>query len=77
MQSEILSFLSTFLSFSYTCFDRCVIRGYLLELFGVGSVVNYFKQRGINNLTKETLSIPTTELVRHIENFAQQHEVPI
>jgi len=77
MQSEIHDRLSTEISFSYTSFDRCIIRGYLRKLFPIGGVVNFYKEIGINTLTKESLRIPTEELVRHIENFAKQHTIPI
>lgn len=77
MQSEVVDHLSEKLSYSYTCFDRSIIRGYIRHLFPIGGVVNYFKSIGITTLTKETLSIPTTELVRHIEQLAENNQIPI
>ena len=65
------------LSFTYTCFDRCIFRGYLHQLFPVGGVVNYYKSQNIKELTKDTLKIPTNELVNHIEKYAEQHQIPI
>jgi len=65
------------LSFSYTCFDRCIFRGYLHQLFPVGGVVNYYKSQNINVLTKDTLKIPTNELVAHIGKYAEQNKIPI
>ncbi len=65
------------LAFSYTCFDRSIFRGYLHSLFPVGGVVNYYKSLNINTLNKDTLKIPTNELVGHIENYANQHNIPI
>jgi hypothetical protein len=77
MDMTELSELNKSISFNYTCFDRCIFRGYLHNLFPIGGVVNYYRSININSLNKDTLKIPTNELVSHIEKYANQNNIPI
>ena len=77
MEQSLQNDFNKALSFRYTCFDRCIFRGYLHQLFPIGGVVNYYRSLNINNLDKDTLKIPTNELVAHIEKYAMQNNIPI
>ena len=66
------------LVFTYHCFDRIVIHGYLSSLSRPEQVVYFFRQVvGAAAVTKELLSGRTGDYQRWVEAFVRNHEVPI
>ena len=66
------------LVFTYHCFDRIVIHGYLSGLSRPEQVVYFFRQVvGAAAVTKELLSRRTGDYQRWVEAFARNHEIPI
>ncbi len=68
----------SFLLFSYHCFDRIVINGYLSMLSRPENVVYFFRDiLGIRPITKEVLRQRTLEYRRWVEAFARNHGIPM
>jgi len=66
------------LLFSYHCFDRIVINGYLSMLSRPENVVYFFRNiLGIQPITKEVLSQRTQDYRRWVEAFARNHGIPM
>ena len=63
----------------YHCFDRIVIRGYLLYAVASGSVHFFFhKVVGIPLITKEVLVFQRAhDYQRWVEGFARNHSIPM
>ena len=67
-----------FLVFTYHCFDRLVINGYLTGLMRPAQVVYFFRDvLGRRAITPEVLRERTTTYTRWVEAFARNHHVPI
>jgi hypothetical protein len=67
-----------FLAFTYHCFDRIVIHGYLSALSRPEQVVHFFRQVvGVPALEKEVLRQRTADYQDWVEAFARNHGLPI
>ncbi len=80
MEVIVKSFLNQFesnINFHYSCFDRVVIRGYILNLFTTGGIVILLRALGFNKLSDGIMRILTDQLNAHIEKEAQKHNTPI
>jgi hypothetical protein len=67
-----------FLAFTYHCFDRIVIHGYLSALSRPEQVVYFFRHvLGIPAVSKEILSQRTADYQNWVEGFARNHDIPI
>jgi hypothetical protein len=65
------------LLFTYHCFDRVVIHGYLSALSRPENVVHFFHSvLGISPITKETLSARTTAYRQWVDAYARKHGIP-
>jgi hypothetical protein len=74
------SFLDQFnanIKFSYFCFDRVIIRGYIRHLFFAGGVAILLKVLGFKQTTSGVMRILTDQLNAHIEKVAKQRNIPI
>ena len=66
------------LLFTYHCFDRVVIHGYLSALSRPENVVYFFRTvGGISPITKEVLSARTTDYRQWVNAYARKHGVPL
>jgi len=66
------------LLFSYHCFDRVVIHGYLSGLSRPEQVVYFFRQvLGMPVLSKELLGQRTNDYQNWVEAYARNHQIPI
>jgi hypothetical protein len=75
---EFAKLFGELLAFSYHCFDRIVILGYLPFLTRPENVVHFF--RGVHcasAITKEVLRERTIEYNHWVEAFARNHHLPI
>src|SRR5438128_3053023 len=69
---------SDLLVFVYHCFDRIVIHGYLSGLLRPEQVVFFFLQVvGAPVVSKELLSLLTTDYQDWLDAFALNHYIPI
>lgn len=58
------------ISFTYTCFDRIVVRGYILSLFQLGSVVNLLRNLNFRKLSQGVLGVLRDQLSDHIKKMS-------
>ena len=66
------------LLFSYHCFDRIVISGYLMGLQRCGQVVYWLREvLGVAAVDKAALSRRTEEYVKWVEAFARKQQIPL
>ena len=75
--SKFLSLFSDNIKSVYTCYDRVVLRGYLLWMFAPGSVINFLKSKGFKKYSNGVMRIFTDQLNAHIEKEASRHNIPI
>lgn len=65
------------ISFSYTCFDRVIVRGYILSLFQLGSVVNLLRNLNFRKLSQGVLGILRDQLSAHIKKKSVSFNIDI
>lgn len=66
------------LLFTYHCFDRVVISGYLMGLQRCGQVVYWLREvLGLEKIDKAALSRRTWEYVAWVEAFARRQKIPL
>lgn len=74
------SFINQFsnnIKFNYTCFDRVIIRGYILKFFSTAAVVLFLKAMGFSKKTNGVMRIFTDQLNSHISKQAEKHDALI
>jgi len=59
MNNSFLNQFSENIKFKYFCFDRVIIRGYILSLFFPGGVVRLLRALGFTRLSNGVLRILT------------------
>jgi hypothetical protein len=73
-----LKLFGSFLQFSYHCFDRIVINGYLSLLSRENQVAYFFREvNGVPKLTQEVLRQRTQDYQRWVESYACNHQIPL
>lgn len=77
MTNDFIEQFSDNIRFSYRCFDRVIIRGYIHSLFYLGSVVFFLRSLGFKKLSQGVLRILTDQLDAHIKKEADKHHIPI
>jgi len=60
------------IKFNYTCFDRVIIRGYILKFFSTACVVLFLKAMGFSKKTNGVMRIFTDQLNSHISKQAKK-----
>jgi len=65
------------IKFKYSCFDRVILRGYILRLFFPGGVVKFLRAMGFRKLSNGVMRILTDQLNAHILKVTQAKEIPI
>jgi len=65
------------IKFNYTCFDRVIIRGYILKLFSTACVVLFLKAMGFSKKTNGVMRIFTDQLNSHISKQAKKYGIQI
>ena len=77
MTSNLHTNLDKHIGFSYSSFDRIVLRGYLPSLFVEGSVIKLLRNLGFSTHTNGVLKSLTDQLNSHIKKTADQIQAPI
>ena len=70
MNNSFISQFSKNIKFNYTCFDRVIIRGYILKFFSLACVVLFFRALGFSRKSTGIMRIFTDQLNSHISNQA-------
>ena len=65
------------IKFNYSCFDRVVLRGYIIRLFFAGGIAVLLRALGFNSLSNGVMRILTDQLNSHIEKIAKAQNIPI
>jgi hypothetical protein len=68
---SVLSKFEKHIDFSYACFDRVVLRGYLPSLFVEGSVIKLLRNLGFAKHTNGVLKTLTDQLNQHIKKVSE------
>jgi hypothetical protein len=74
------SFINQFsesIKFNYTCFDRVIIRGYILKCFSLACVVLFLRAMGFSSKSNRVMRIFTDQLNSHISKQAAKHGAQI
>ncbi len=71
MLESVLNKFENNIDFSYSCFDRVVLRGYLPNLFVEGSVINLLRNLGFTKHTNGVLKTLTDQLNQHIKKVSE------
>jgi hypothetical protein len=75
---KLLAVFGTMIVFTYHCFDRIVINGYLSMLSRPEQISYFFRQvLGIKAITKEVFAKRTSEYQHWVEAYALNHDIPI
>jgi hypothetical protein len=75
---KLLAVFETMIVFTYHCFDRIVINGYLSMLSRPEQIVYFFRQvLGIKAITKEVLTKRTTEYQKWVEAYARNQAIAL
>lgn len=75
---SLLQLFGPMVMFTYHCFDRLVINGYLSMLSRPEQVVYFFRHvLDIKAVTKEALTKRTTDYQNWVESYARNHGIPI
>jgi hypothetical protein len=65
------------IKFNYSCFDRVILRGYIIRLFFAGGIAVLLRALGFNSLSNGVMRILTDQLNSHIEKIAKAQNIPI
>jgi hypothetical protein len=74
------SFIKQFsenIKFNYTCFDRVIIRGYILKFFSLACVVLFLRAMGFSRKSNGIMRIFTDQLNSHISKQAAKQGAQI
>lgn len=77
MSNNLIRSQQEHLSFTYSCFDRVIIRGYIRNLFFMGGVVKLLRSLGFKSLSTGVLRTLTDQLNGHIEKISSREDIPI
>ena len=69
--------LGDHIEFSYSCFDRVVLRGYMPHLFFEGSVVKLLRNLGFKRHTNGVFKLLTDQFNAHIKKVSEKQNIPI
>ena len=72
MLDTITDKLGNHINFSYSCLDRVVFRGYILNLFVEGSVIKLLRNLGFKKHSNGVLKTLTDQLNTHIKKIADK-----
>jgi hypothetical protein len=75
--NKFISIFSKNIKFSYTSYDRVIIKGYIRWLFTAGSLINFLRAKGFRKFTNGVMRIFTDQLNSHIEKEASKYNIPI
>lgn len=77
MDNSFTEQFSQNIDFSYTSFDRVIMRGYIRQLFLPGGVVNLTRAQGYSNYSNGVLRIFTDQFNGHITKMAKRFSIPM
>jgi len=76
MKNQFVKRFENNIKFTYSCFYRVIVRGYIRKFFTLGFVVLFLKAMGFTKKTKGVLRIFTDQLNAHISKEASKDNIP-
>ena len=61
----------------YSCYDRVIVRGYILWMFSPANLICFLRQRGFDRHSNGVMRIFTDQLNAHVEKEAKRVNSPI
>ncbi len=77
LQNKFTSDFSSHINFSYSFFDRIIVRGYIRSMFRPASVITLLRNLGFSKHTNGIFKLFSDQLNSHIKKLAVKFEVPI
>lgn len=77
MNNNFVNQFSGRIKFSYTCFDRVIIRGYIRKFFRIGSLICLLRLMGIRKVSDTVFRSFTDRLNLHITKESKKHGIPL
>ena len=77
MKNSFINQFSENIKFNYTCFDRVIIRGYILKFFSLACVVLFLRAMGFSRKSNGIMRIFTDQLNSHISKQAAKQGAQI
>ncbi len=77
MKNQFASQFDQNIKFSYTSFDRVILRGYIRRFFSVGCIVMFLRAMGFCKSTNGVMRIFTDQLNSHINKQAAKYGCPV
>jgi len=77
MKNQFVKQFENNIKFHSSCFDRVIIKDYILKFFSIGVIVNFLKSMGFSKLHKGILRIFTNQINDHIQKEAKKESIPI
>lgn len=74
---KFLNQFNSNIDFHYSCFDRVIVRGYILKLFTTGGIVLLLRALGFYKISNGVMRILTDQLNSHIEKESKTKGIPI
>lgn len=77
LENNFTSELSKHIQFSYSFFDRIIVRGYILGMFRPANVIALLRNLGFSKNTNGVFKLFSDQLNNHIKKLANKLDVPI
>lgn len=77
MDNNFCSQFDSNIKFSYSCFDRIILRGYIRKLFPAAGVVLLLRSLGFKRFSNGVMRILTDQFNAHIKKVAEEKNIPI
>lgn len=77
MNNSFMQLFSPNIKLKHFCFDRVIIRGYILTFFFPAGVVRLLRALGFSRLSNGVMRILTDQLNAHIQKIARNRNIPI
>lgn len=77
MQNQFINQFESNIKFSYSSFDRVIVRGYIRSMFSVSNIVVLLRNLGFKNIGIGIFRLFRDQLKRHIEKKASSYGIPV
>lgn len=77
LDNQFTQEFSEHIKFSYSFFDRVIVRGYILKLFRPASVISLLRNLGFSKHSNVVFKLFSDQLNSHIKKVASKHNIPI
>jgi hypothetical protein len=77
LDNQFIQEFSEHIKFSYSFFDRVIVRGYILKLFRPASVIALLRNLGFSNHSNGVFKLFSDQLNSHIKKVALKNNIPL